>query len=463
LKTIDSVAVNDALSPLVWDIEQLRDAVSGGDLKRRLSPDIHSAEAAAACHAINETLDLIVATYERSVTFVAEMYGAKLPEPLGKGFPGDFARAKDVCNGFLDIIQRRNAQIKKMVDAASEGELYVRANLEEFTGVNRRIFENLNMLFESWLGPIAEFDGVLCAMMQMDLTVRVEGKYSGDFERIATALNSVCSKLAQEVQQISQLTLVMASASEELAATSKGLASGAAAASRLASSAAQSSRHVSDGLTAAAESSSGLVESIRDISQNAGKAAVVVESAVAESENTSRKITNLGRSSAEISKIIKVISQIAQQTNLLALNATIESARAGEAGKGFAVVANEVKDLARSTAKSTEQVSESITAIQRDTAESASGMTAIAQITGQIRDISHSIASAVEEQTVTTNEMGRHVAKAADSAAGIAAEMGALVEAANSTNANAIQTDSAIAELNQILNQLRSFVTMFKI
>jgi len=206
-----------------------------------------------------------------------------------------------------------------------------------------------------------------------------------------------------------------------------------------------------------------MLHSIREISQNASKASSVVQSAVDVNNSTTAKINHLGQSSAEIGKVIKVISGIAQQTNLLALNATIEAARAGEAGKGFAVVAYEVKELAKGTAKATEEVSESIAAIQRDTGDSVKSMAAIATVTNQIRDISQSIAAAVEEQTVTTNDMGRHVSEAAQTAAAIAGEMGQLVAAANSTSANAIQTDSAIAELNKILNQLQTFVAMFKI
>jgi methyl-accepting chemotaxis protein len=206
-----------------------------------------------------------------------------------------------------------------------------------------------------------------------------------------------------------------------------------------------------------------MLNSIREISQNASKASTVVESAVSISDSTTQKIDHLGQSSGKVGKVIKVISGIAQQTNLLALNATIEAARAGEAGKGFAVVAHEVKELAKGTAKATEEVSESIAAIQRDTADSVKSMAAIASVTNQIRDISHSIAAAVEEQTVTTNEMGRHVSDAAQTAAEITGEMSELVVAADGTRANAIQTDSAISELNKILKQLQAFVAMFKL
>jgi methyl-accepting chemotaxis protein len=455
--------LNEGWTAFLAEIEQLQKTISAGGLKQRLVPESHSSEAAAACRTINQILDTIIHTFDLAVTSVDGMSIGRIPEPFQDGFPGDFSRAKNVCNHFIDVINRRNAQIARMTEAAAHGDLHVRAKAEEFTGVNRRIFEGFNSMFDAWLAPVAEIERVLAALAEMDLTARVEGRYAGDYDRIATLLNTVCSQLSTEVQQINQHTTVMASASKELTAITRELAHGAVETSRMAASAAMSSEKVSAGLSAAVAGSAEMLGSIREISQNASRASTVVESAVSASESTTQKISRLGQSSDEIRKVIKVITGIAQQTNLLALNATIEAARAGEAGKGFAVVATEVKELAKGTAKATDQVSKNIEDIQRDTRESVAAIAATAAVTKEISAISHTIAAAVEEQTATTNEMGRHVSEAAETAAVIAGEMKSLAEATRSTSAGATQTDASIAELNKILGQLREFVAKFKV
>ena len=445
------------------EVSQLRDAVAAGDLKRRLTTENRSDEAAAACSTINETLDTIVQTYDRAVSSVDNMSIGRIPEPFKDGFPGDFARARNVCNHFIDVINRRNTQIGRLTAAAALGDLRVRTNVEEFTGTNRRIFEGFNTMFDAWLAPVGEIERVLEALAKMDLTVRVEGRYAGDYDRIATLLNTVSSKLATEVQQISQHTMAMASASNELSTITKELARDATENSKLATSAATSSQKVSAGLSAVSAGSVEMLSSIREISQSASRASTAVESAVSVTEATTKKISNLDGSSAEISKVIKVINGIAQQTNLLALNATIEAARAGEAGKGFAVVATEVKELSKGTAKATEDISLRIAAIQSDTRESVAGIANIAAATSKVSEISQSIAAAVEQQTATTNEMSRNISEAAETASRIAKEIGGLAEAARNTSSAAMQTDSAIKELNSILGQLRSFVQMFTV
>lgn len=444
-------------------VNQLRDAISVGDLKQRLIPEKSNGESAAVCHTMNEILDTILQTFDRTVSSVNDMSIGRIPKPFQGGFPGDFSRAKDVCNFFIDVINRRNQQLMELAKAAASGNLHLRANPEEFTGDNRNIFEGFNAMFDACLAPVEETERVLIALEHMDLTTRVQGSYKGEYGRIAVAVNQVCAKLSSEVQNIRKHTMVIASTSEKLSAITKELTLEAVKNSSLASSAVDSTEKVSAGLAAVAGSSAQMLESIREISQNAGKAASAVKSAVNATDKTTKEINHLGASSMEISKVIKVISGIAQQTNLLALNATIEAARAGEAGKGFAVVANEVKDLARGTAKATDEVSERITAIQSDTRETIAGIADITAVTSKISEISNIIAAAVEEQAATTSEMGRHVSDAAKTAAEIASEMGELAQSAHNTSAGATQTEAAITDLNSILAQLQSFVAMFTV
>ena len=117
-------------------------------------------------------------------------------------------------------------------------------------------------------------------------------------------------------------------------------------------------------------------------------------------------------SAQQITRIIGVIDEIAFQTNLLALNAGVEAARAGEAGRGFAVVASEVRALAQRSAEAAREIKGLIATSSGQVAEGvelvAQTGKALERILDQVSDINKvvaDIASGAQEQATGLGEV----------------------------------------------------------
>jgi methyl-accepting chemotaxis protein len=292
-----------------------------------------------------------------------------------------------------------------------------------------------------------------------DLKVRSQDEL-GD---LTTAINKMSGSLKHMILAITENSVQVAGASEELNATSQQITANSEETSAQAKVVADSTQKVSQNLQTVATGAEEMGASIKDIAKNATEAAQIATSAVKAAETANATVTKLGESSAEIGQVIKVITSIAQQTNLLALNATIEAARAGEAGKGFAVVANEVKELAKKTAKATEDISRKIETIQVDSKAAVEAIGTISEVINQINGISSTIATAVEEQSATTNEMARNVSEAAQGSGEITSNIAGVSDAAESTSRGAGDTQKAAQQLVATSAELRRLVEQFKI
>ncbi|WP_303287966.1 methyl-accepting chemotaxis protein [Marinobacter sp. SS8-8] len=141
------------------------------------------------------------------------------------------------------------------------------------------------------------------------------------------------------VQEQSTATDTIASASEEMSATSREVASNAS------------------GMLDQVRMANDRVASGQELTQETRNS---MDSLSRELKEASHAVGQLTEASRGVTQALSVIGDITEQTNLLALNASIEAARAGEAGRGFAVVADEVRSLALRTKTTTEQINETL-------------------------------------------------------------------------------------------------------
>jgi methyl-accepting chemotaxis protein len=312
-----------------------------------------------------------------------------------------------------------------MVDAAANrGEFSYKMNLNDKVGYTKTIAESLNRLSNVTDSGLKDVLRVANALAQGDLTQTIDNNYPGVFGKVKEGVNTTTENLKNLMSEIQEITVIISSASTEIAAGNNDLAhrteEQAASLEETASSMQELTstvHHNSDNAKQANSLASGATEI-------ANKGVLVVEEVVS-------TMANINQSSLRIVDIISVIDDIAFQTNILALNAAVEAARAGEQGKGFAVVAIEVRNLAQRAANAAGEIKrligdsvERVSGGSKQVADAGQTMEDIVIAIQEMANIIADITSASIEQSTGISQAGQAISSMDD----VTQQNAALVE-----------------------------------
>jgi methyl-accepting chemotaxis protein len=270
-----------------------------------------------------------------------------------------------------------------------------------------------------------------------------------DLSHSAVASAKVSQTTSQSAQQLMAEIDQVAAATNEMAATIKGI-----------------NEHTSD----AVQQANTAQAACREGQLIVAKTLEAIKSLEASTVEGVESVRKLAEHSERIGSVLDVIRSIAEQTNLLALNAAIEAARAGDAGRGFAVVADEVRTLAQRTGQSTQEIQSMTEALQQGTQhvvermnanqgqassalEKAAGTTAaIDRIIGAVQAIAQTnqnISRATDEQTRAADSIDQSVVR-------ISHLTGDLSHAADQTSASGDQLARLVENLKAVVVQFKS-------
>jgi methyl-accepting chemotaxis protein len=265
---------------------------------------------------------------------------------------------------------------------------------------------------------------------------------------------------------VGEIIEIVAAASTELEATAGTLTHTAESTQQLSIAVASSSEEASANVQSVAAATEEMASSIGEIGRQIESSTRISQEAVNQARQTDVRITELTTAATKIGNVIELINNIASQTNLLALNATIEAARAGDAGRGFAVVASEVKALAAQTAQATSEIGSQIAEIQSATADSVAAIKGIGVTIGSISEVTSAIAAAIEEQGAATNEISRNVQQAAEGTSQTSASIVEVNKGAAETGSACSQVlssaQSLSSESNRLKLEVQKFLTMVR-
>nr|WP_145004892.1 methyl-accepting chemotaxis protein [Pseudomonas psychrotolerans] len=333
------------------------------------------------------------------------------------------------------------------------------------------------LITRSIVKPLQETVALAETVANGDITHRQEVTRKDELGALQTSMQRMTSNLQRLISDVRDGVVQVASAAEELSAvteqTSAGVQSQKVETDQIATAIQEmtaTTHEVARNAGAAAKSALEASRQAQQGDQSVSKAVDQIEVLAREMASTKAAMATLRGHADSIGGVLDVIKAVAEQTNLLALNAAIEAARAGEAGRGFAVVADEVRGLAQRTRSSTDEIAQLITGLHQSTdrmatvldfnvqlTDSSVGLSREAgemlkRITRSVKDIesmNEQIACAAEQQSSAGEEISRNVTNVRD--------------ISDQTAAASEETASSSLELARIGVRLQEMTARFKV
>jgi methyl-accepting chemotaxis protein len=188
--------VNDTLDAIVTPLNagrQLLGKMAVNDWTMRMTGDFQG-DYKQFADAINTLQDQLVWSQKDIQDIAAgDLSGLKRVRKLGKLSEND--QMLPALVEMMQTIQNLIDEMKRLTEAAVEGKLAVRGNVDNFRGGYRDIVQGVNATLDAVIGPLNATREVMDKIAVNDYSVTMTGEYRGDFKQLADAVNATHSRL----------------------------------------------------------------------------------------------------------------------------------------------------------------------------------------------------------------------------------------------------------------------------
>ncbi|MBN1762553.1 MAG: HAMP domain-containing protein, partial [Methanomicrobia archaeon] len=120
---------------------------------------------------------------------MSEIASGNIEITLEKEKSDEIGEIIDNVHAVAESVKGLVAEAKLLTDAAAEGQLDMRGDVEKFKGAFAEIIRGINDTLDVVVEPIKEVEAVMQRVAVNDFTTKVEGDYKGEFGKLAKSVN----------------------------------------------------------------------------------------------------------------------------------------------------------------------------------------------------------------------------------------------------------------------------------
>ena len=198
----------EAVNAMVWDTVLLSEAAMKGKFSVRADASEHKGDFRAIVEGINNTLDSVINPLKVAADYVNQISKGEMPPLITETYEGDFNEIKKNLNTCIESINRLIDDANLMADAAINGRLDTRSDVEKHLGDFRKIMEGINTTLDHFTWPIRESSRVSRHYAACDFSARVDTKLglSGEFIPFRDSLNGIGIQMQEVIAEINRIS-----------------------------------------------------------------------------------------------------------------------------------------------------------------------------------------------------------------------------------------------------------------
>ncbi len=201
------ISMIEAVRKLADDAGMLAGAAVEGKLDTRADATRHDGEYRNDVEGFNKTLDAVVGPLNVAAEYIDRISKGDIPPKITENYQGDFNEIKNNLNSCIDAVDGLLKEATHLIQAAKDGKLDIRGDVEAFTGDWGKLVGGMNGLMEAVAEPVGEIMVIVRQMAVNDLSKKMEKDYTGiwnDLKQVINELNARLANIQSTIVKISE-------------------------------------------------------------------------------------------------------------------------------------------------------------------------------------------------------------------------------------------------------------------